>query len=889
MKKLADLIVEKRKGILIVFILLTIVSTFLLFQVQVNSDMTKYLPDDSSAKIGISIMEAEFPPTSSLQVMIKGLPEAAKEQKVAELSAIEHVDSVVYEAGSDAYNQGDYTLYSVTIGVDAYSKEAKTVVSAIRDQNAAYEVALSGEAAGKNLDRILPGLFGAAFGILMVVLILMCNSWLEPVLFLATIVVAILINMGTNIILGSVSDITQAIAAILQLCLSMDYSIMLINRYRQEKEVTDDKNEAMKKAVRNAFTAITSSSVTTIVGMLALVFMSFTIGADMGFVLAKGVFFSLLCIFTVLPALILMFDNAITKTAKKSLHIKMDGLAKFSYSARYVMLAVFVLLFAGSYMLRGNVEITYTMTDFDPVYKVFTPSNPIVVLYENKDEEKVAALAEEWEALPSVDSVSAYATTLGKAMTSTELADATGMDAKLVALMYVNYFDSQGGETPEQTVVLGDFIQFLQTDVATNPQFAALFPEGAMEQLAALGSAQDAQPRLSPEEFAAYSGMNAVMVQQLFGYYFTLNGQAEDGKIAVNDLADFIVTTMAANPQYASFFSEEMLAQLSAMAGDSGTNVMEQQLTGTELAAYMGVDEAIARQLINFYGVAQGNVPGGKIALYDFMNYIATDIATDEAFAPYLTGDLLAQLTDGKAEMDAGLAQLVGSRFSRLILNTNLLEESEETFALIERIQGELGAAVQGEYHLVGSSVMAHEMAGSFPGEMDLITILTAVAIFLVVAISFRSLSIPLVLVLVIQCAVFITMGTAALAGSSIYYLPLLIVQCLLMGSTIDYGILYTSYYREARETLDKKEALRVALNNAIHTIMTSALILIAITLVLGFLLAGSDHAISEILLIIARGGICATVLVVFVLPSVMSALDRFVCGKKKVDKKEAA
>ena len=192
-----------------------------------------------------------------------------------------------------------------------------------------------------------------------------------------------------------------------------------------------------------------------------------------------------------------------------------------------------------------------------------------------------------------------------------------------------------------------------------------------------------------------------------------------------------------------------------------------------------------------------------------------------------------------------------------------------------------LDEQLTGAHYLVGNSAMAYEMSLSFPKEMDFITILTAVAIFLIVAIAFRSISIPTILVALIQCAVFITMGIAYVQGSSIYYLPLLIVQCLLMGATVDYGILYTSYYREARRTMDRKAAVCAALNNAIHTILTSAVILIAVTIVLGFVVADSQPAISEILAIIGRGGICSTVLVVFVLPGIMAAFDRFICRKK--------
>lgn len=880
MKKIADFIVDKRYFILAVFMVITVISALFIPKVNVNSDMTKYLPDNSSTKTGINIMDAEFPASSSANLMFKGLSETEKAQIYDDLSKTENIQSVSYEAESEKYNKDDYTLYIVTIGFDAYSAEAKYTVDALREQYSAYDLVLSGETAGNTALNNLPLIFIPAVAILIVILFLMCNSWFEPVIFIINIVVAIIINMGTNAVFSSVSDITQSIAAILQLVLSMDYSIMLMNRYRQEKELTDNKYDAMKKALSNAFTAISSSSVTTVVGMLMLVFMSFTIGRDLGLVIAKGVLLSLICIFTVMPAFILMFDKVIEKTAKPSLHIKMNKLASFSYSARYIILAVFVALFAGSFFLKSNVGINYTMNAFDEVYKVFTPDNPVVVIYENRDEANIAAVAEKWNVNAYVASVNAYSTTLGKELTSAELAGVAEMDETLVALMY-NYYFSEKGETTEKKMTLGNFIQFLQNDVVSNELFAPFFTEEALAQLDAIGNAGMEQPRLSDGEFAAYSGMDINAVQQIYGYYFSIYGQSEDGKIAADALIQFLMTDIATNKQFAPMFNEEILAQLAAMTSGTDNNIMEQEFSSEELAEYINMDAAVVKQLYDYYDIVRGEMPQGKIALYDFMQFIVSNVAKNEQFKPYFTDDILQTLREAESEMADGLRQLAGDKFSRIIINTTLAEESEETFKFIENMKEELNGALNGEYYIVGNSAMAYEMSVSFPRELNFITILTAISIFIVVAIAFRSLSIPLILVCVIQCAVFVTMGTAYIQGSSILYLPLLIVQCLLMGATIDYGILYTSYYTEARKTMDKKESIAAALNNAIHTIMTSGLILIVVTLVLGLLLANSDHAISEILLIIARGSFCSMVLVVFILPSLMSAFDRFVCKKK--------
>jgi predicted RND superfamily exporter protein len=807
MQKFSNFIVGKSKFILVAFTLLALCSVWMMTQVNINSDMTKYLPKDSATKIGTEIMNNEFPAASSFNLMIKGLSTDNKVKIADKLRTLPDVTGVSYEANSERYNKDDYTLYIVNVGFAAETVEAMEVVNDVREAYGDYDITINGDAAGNTELDILPKIISIALVILIIILLIMCQSWIEPLLFLLTIAVAVLINMGTNLVFNSVSEITNSIAAILQLCLSMDYSIMLLNRYRQERKLTDNKNEAMKMALQNAVTSISSSSVTTIVGMLMLCFMSFTIGRDMGLVLAKGVLLSLICIFTVLPALILIFDKTIVKTAKKSPHIKMDKIASFSYFARRVIPIVFLVIFVGSFFMRGNVGISYTTADYNKIAKVFTLNNPVVVLYQNEDESKIGTFAEKWSDINGVDSVDAYATTLGKELTYREAATTMNLDEVLAAQLYYYYFDEHG-KPLNMKIALGEFLQFLQNDVAANEQFAALMTPDAMAQLSGVGASVPAE-------------------------------------------------------------------------------AMGQEYGADEFAALTQMDVATVTQLYNYYAILHGDLPKDKIPLDKLVGFLADTVATNEQWKPYFTTDLLAQLKTEKAEMESGKKQLVGNSYSRIIINTSLPQESAETSSLIETVERNLDT-LGGKHYIVGNSAMAHEMSITFPSEMNFITILTAFAIFAVVAIAFKSISIPLILVCIIQCAVFITMGLATIGGVSIYYLPMLIVQCLLLGATVDYGIFLTSYYREARKTMEKKEALIFALNNSIHTILTSASILISVTVVLGILLTNSDAAISEILLTIAKGGLCATALVVFVLPGLLSAFDRFVIGKNKGIKPES-
>ncbi len=213
-----------------------------------------------------------------------------------------------------------------------------------------------------------------------------------------------------------------------------------------------------------------------------------------------------------------------------------------------------------------------------------------------------------------------------------------------------------------------------------------------------------------------------------------------------------------------------------------------------------------------------------------------------------------------------------------MILTTLYPEDSAETRAFITALSDRCQSLLTGDTWLIGASVMNEEMARTFDDELNRITLLSAAAIFLVVALTFRSLIIPLVLVMTVQCGIYLTMAFIGLSGSGMYYLALLMVQCILMGATIDYGILYTSYYREHGAAC--QDAVRGAYDGALHTILTSALIMIVAAGILGFVFA--NPAIGEICLTISRGAISATLLIVLILPGVLAALDRFVRRGRK-------
>ena len=763
--KLAGFIVKRRKAVLIFMVVLTTVVSLLMLGVHVNTDMTKYLPDGSSMKAGVELMEAEVPDavsTHTLRVMVSGLDDEERASLTDKLGELEGVAAVTHVAGDAAYNQDDKALYVVAMDYDYRSVEQHSLESAIADLVAStypQATTLIADDDANSSDIPLQTLV-LALSLLFLILLAMCPSVLESLLFLVTIGCAVGINLGSNIVMGEVSSVTMCIAALLQLVLSMDYSIILMNRYRQElalenapegadRPSADQRDSAMRRAVTGAFSAITSSSLTTFVGLLALVFMSFKIGADLGIVLAKGVICSLVCVFTILPALILGCDRAIRATAKPTLHPEraMAGLARFSMRARYVTCVAFALLFAVAYIAQANTGVSYTLAKEDPIAQIFPRTSTVVLVYSNDDEDAVAAHIDEIEGAQGVEAVNAWGNTLGRAYSASELqqvmkeygdqASDLGMDSSTINIVYSLYASGE--------------------DIDSMSKLALL-------------------------------------------------------KLYKADAPEDVCLTI---PEFLGFVQEKLLPSkaFSTMAD-------EKQKT-----------------------------------------------AVDE---------MAAQIEDGEAKLRGEHASIMAVTFAGEA-------GSQEMFSFLDELDAWCVGNLKGEYHLVGDGPMAWDMSRGFHDELALITLLTAGAIYLVVALTFRNLLIPALLVLIVQCGVYLTVLATGLQGYSIYYLALLIVQCILMGATVDYGILFTSNYRHARARMGVAPALESAYVRSIHTVMTSGLIIV---LVCGAIaMFGSDPTIGQICQTLSLGAACTIALILVFLPGILATLDRWVAGKGRLRK----
>lgn len=662
MQKVTEFLVKRRYWVFAVMMVAAVICGLLAFRVPINTDMTKYLADSSPMKQGMDLMEEEFPDTEltqTIRVMVQGLDKEGRADMLEKLSAIEYVDHVEFEEGSASYQQGDETLYVIHTLYDYQSPEELAIENALASDFSSYDLTYKNDNTATT--DIPPLVFLLAMGLLTLVLLLMCASWVEPFLFLFTLGVAIVINLGTNLMLGSVSNITFSIAAILQLVLSMDYSIILMNRYRQESAQLDDRCLAMQRALRHAFSSILSSGMTTVVGLLMLVFMSFRIGLDLGLVLAKGVLISMICVFTVLPGLILLFDKAIRKTAKKVLPVPTRSLASFGSRFRRPIAAGFAILFVAVCFLQSMTQTVYTLSTEDPIADVFTPTNTLVMVYDNEDEEAVAQLASELQKESFTTGVISYPTTLGKDCTVNEMLDFMGdmggdsslpLNETTLSLFYY------AALAPEElsSLTVADFFTFLQDESDTLEDFDVSFSlesDGESNALLSLLAQPEAltQPKTA-EELSGLLSMKKEDLLNLLLYYGTQHGGMPVGTLTLPTFTDFLLNEVAQDPTMSSFFEgDDTLSQLQALSVFTDAEAVTRPLSHTQAGNILGLTSSQSAGLYAWLLADSSNYTPTPMALPTFTSFLQ-GIQNDPVFSSYLTKEetaligQLAQYTD---------------------------------------------------------------------------------------------------------------------------------------------------------------------------------------------------------------------------------------------------
>ena len=639
MKKITDLIVKFRYVLLVLFLILTGISFYLSNKVNINYDMTEYLPKSSETKQGLNIMNANFKTeTSTLNIMFKDLTEEEQKETEEYLSNLKDVSDVEIE------NKDEYTLYVITVDGKADSKSAANIYDEVTTKYEDTLLATSGDITSRNKD-VLP-FYVIVLAVLsaLVILIIMSESYIEPFLFLFTILIAVIINKGTNIIFPTVSNITNSIVAILQMALSMDYSIMLMNRYRLERETEKDKVKAMKKALYHAFSSISSSSVTTIVGLLALVFMSFTIGKDLGFALAKGVILSLLSIFTCLPGLIILFDKLIFKLKKKSPIIKLNLVGKISYKLRYVAIAAFLLIFIFSYIFKGNMNIVYTQEGTDEIEEVFELNNQMAVVYNNEDEETISKLCHNLSDNEKIKDVLCYSNTINEPETYDKFnakLDELGSDSEvedyLLKIVYYHYYN------PEENnkMTLDEFINFIKTTVYNNDELQGNIDNTMrkdIDRLNNFSTAKNVNQKKTASEIAELLSLDKDLVNDIFIYY---HAQNINTKMTLNEFINFMNDYILKDPKYSQSIDQNTKDNLNMISKFTNKNTINQKLSSYEMAKLFNLDSSTTNDLYTYY-LLNSDIHN-KMTLSSFTSYV-NSLANDPSYSNMIDSSQLALL-----------------------------------------------------------------------------------------------------------------------------------------------------------------------------------------------------------------------------------------------------
>ena len=1084
-------------------IALTVICGILMTRVNVNADMTKYLPDDSQMKYGLDIVTNEFGASAQMvgadvHIMFDSISPAEIEGMCALLAAYPDVDKVAYRYSADSA----HTVFDLTVAKKVNQKALGKQISNRFGGNCVVETSQDGATPPMSVMVI-------AAVLIMLVLFLMAQSWFEPVVILISTGVAIVLNMGTNALLPSVSITTNFIGSMLQAVLSLDYCIILLNRYRQEQNEHTDRvtaGIAVNKAIKASSSSILSSALTTVVGLLMLCFMRLKIGTDMGVVLAKGVVCSLICTFTVMPSLMLLFRRVINKTPKRVFVPNTAGLARFVTSHKVSMAIGATLLFFASWYFSRQTTIFFSAEAESQIEQIFPAPNPIVLVYDTQDERALVPLVDSLVQDSNVQMVLSYPTLLSHPRTPEQTikhiqsliplmasqmpAAATTQAAPFLQPSFMSEMGSmvnmlyfmRANHGLETTMTFPDLARFLHTHCVNNPLMASFIDDDMRQQVELLqsmllteetpdtpldsehstldsklstldsklsGEAPDTlhpTPAIIPStpldaqlvvfdsskvkvpdqievtlpsqvgvisfierlnrmhtsaltiemqkltdtaairlpmsinEMAFFIGSTPTQTRLVYGYApgkkklspleyvhlltddlfkrpglqglispeqrILLSNRARLMDLAnvnaslsptelnqllhrfgITDFTDDQILALHTTPatpldsEHSPLDSEQspLDSQLSPL--DSEQSTLDSQLSTldskqqpsradlqaelfTELAfggkhytpAQMasklsrlmklsGVKSApiTAEQmslLYTYYESVQHPCDSMRVGLDQLIAYVCDTLIADPRIAPMVPDSIRTQVKDVQQQLASGMGQLRKENHSLCVILTSLPPESKQTTAFVNSLSAQADAALAHEHYMLGESVMYVEMQAGFNHEMNVVTLFTILVIFLIVAITFRSVIVPTILVATVMTAVYVNVVVSGLVSGQMLYLAYLIVQAILMGATIDYGILFANYYRENRRTMPRRDAAAAAYKGSIRTILTSGLIMVIAPGVMAALI--DDVMISNIVSCLAVGAFMAIVLILTVVPAVLVALDRLVVYGKK-------
>ncbi len=664
-------IVNHKKTIIGSFLVAVIICFISGNFVSVNYDMNDYLPEDTKSTVSINVMEDEFGgDVANARVMVSNLTIPGALEVKEKLKNIDGVDDVTWldnvanikapletldNETIESYYKDNSALFTLTVDEDKREEAVHSIRELIGEDNAmagsVVNTVVATEATTKEVSKII--LF--IIPICLIILAITTTSWFEPILFMITIGIAIVLNKGSNFLFGEISFVTNAAGNVLQLAVSMDYAIFLLHRFADFRKKGLEPEEAMVQASVSSVGSIFSSGITTVIGFAALILMRFKIGPDMGIVMAKAIALSLITVLVLLPVLTLYCYKVIDKMEHKAFLPKFDGFARFISKVMIPVSLVFVFIIVPSYLAQRSNSFDYGSS------KIFNESTQL------------------------------------------------GRDTALI------------------------------------------------------------------EKTFGKSNMAVLMVPK----------------------GDFATETKLSN----------------------------------ELKSIPEISS-----IISYVDKAGAEVP--------------TEYLDEET-----------------------LSKLISENYSRIVINIKADFEGDETFSIIEDIRDIAKKYYGDSYLFAGESVSTYDLMDTVTADNFRVNLIAVGSIFLVLLIAFKSLLIPVILVLAIETAIWINLGIPYFAGNNLYYIAYLIISSIQLGATVDYAILLSNSYVENRYLYKKREALLKTISSVSLSILTSATILALSGLLLGVI---STHGIiSQLGDLISKGTALSTIIVLFVIPGLLYLLDK--------------
>ncbi len=670
MRRFYQTIVNNPKKIIICFLLMAAMGAVLSGMVGVNYDMTDYLPENTASTVSLEVMEEEFEggiPNARIMVKNVTVPEAlAYKEKILNCEGVTDVTWLDDAANIlqpvetmdvdtvETYYKDNAALFTVTIKDGKQVEAIDAIRNVIGDDNAmdgdavSTAIATTGTVSEINLITVVAILF------IFTVLIITTTSWLAPVLVMIGLGISVLINNGSNLIFGEISFVTNAAGAILQVAVSLDYSVFLIHRFEECKKEITDSQEAMVDALCKSTSSILSSGLTTVIGFLALVFMQFRLGPDLGLALAKGVAISLITVFTFMPVLILETQKGLEKTHHRSFLPGFHGLGRVVCRVMVPLVCVFVVLIVPSYLASNSNDFYYGSS------KIY-------------------------------------------------------------------------GETTQY-------------------------------------------------------GQNAAAIEEMYGKSDTYVAMVPEGDLP----------------------------------------------TEQKLSADLH-DIPQVKSILSYVDTVGAEIP---------MEYLDEDI----------------------------VSQLVSENYSRFVITVEADYEGEETFDLVETVRNTVNSYYPDSYYLAGTGVSTYDLMDTITADTVKVNLIAIGAVFLVLLLTMKSISLPVILVLAIETAVWINISIPYFTSSVIFYISYLIISSIQLGATVDYAILFTERYLEFRSQMSKKSAMIETVAVVTPSVLTSGTVLAVVGFLLGYI---SSHGIlSQLGMFIGRGSLLSLFIVLFVLPGLLYLLD---------------